>query len=93
VTYGRGSANGALARVWSNGALDSANRAATLTHRLLAFSRRQPVDPRPVDLNQLIENVEELLRRSLGENIDLSIARGRIFGSRVATRINSKTRC
>jgi signal transduction histidine kinase len=36
------------------GALESANRAATLTHRLLAFSRRQPVDPRPVDFNALI---------------------------------------
>ena len=59
-----------------NGALDSANRAATLTHRLLAFSRRQPVDPRPVDLNELIGSVEELLRRSLGENIDLSVAPG-----------------
>ena len=59
-----------------NGALDSANRAATLTHRLLAFSRRQPVDPRPVDLNELIGTVEELLRRSLGENIDLRVAAG-----------------
>jgi PAS domain S-box-containing protein len=57
-----------------NGALDSANRAATLTHRLLAFSRRQPVDPRPLDLNELIGSVEELLRRSLGENIDLRVA-------------------
>ena len=59
-----------------NGALDSANRAATLTHRLLAFSRRQPVDPRPLDLNGLIGAVEELLRRSLGENINLSVAAG-----------------
>jgi PAS domain S-box-containing protein len=59
-----------------NGALDSANRAATLTHRLLAFSRRQPVDPRSVDFNRLIEAVEELLRRSLGENISLRIAAG-----------------
>jgi PAS domain S-box-containing protein len=57
-----------------NGALDSANRAATLTHRLLAFSRRQPVNPRPVDINGLIGTVEELLRRSLGENINLSVA-------------------
>ena len=59
-----------------NGALDSANRAATLTHRLLAFSRRQPVDPRPLDLNELIGTVEELLRRSLGENIDLRVVAG-----------------
>jgi PAS domain S-box-containing protein len=59
-----------------NGALDSANRAATLTHRLLAFSRRQPVDPRPLDLDELIGTVEELLRRSLGENIELRVAAG-----------------
>jgi PAS domain S-box-containing protein len=59
-----------------NGALDSANRAATLTHRLLAFSRQQPVDPRPVDINGLIGTVEELLRRSLGENINLIVVAG-----------------
>jgi signal transduction histidine kinase/CheY-like chemotaxis protein len=53
------------------GAVDAANRAAALTHRLLAFSRRQPVDPRPVDINQLIATVEELLRRSIGETIAL----------------------
>jgi PAS domain S-box-containing protein len=56
-----------------NGALDSANRAAALTHRLLAFSRRQPVDPRPVEIGELIATVEELLRRSIGESIDLRI--------------------
>ncbi|HXC54879.1 MAG TPA: PAS domain-containing protein [Rhizomicrobium sp.] len=55
------------------GAMASAERAAALTHRLLAFSRRQPVDPRPVDLNQLIGSVEELLRRTIGEAIDLDI--------------------
>ena len=59
-----------------NGALDSANRAATLTHRLLAFSRRQPVDPRPVDITKLIGAIEELLRRSLGENVNLNVAAG-----------------
>ncbi|SFK84843.1 PAS domain S-box protein [Methylocapsa palsarum] len=59
-----------------NGALDSANRAATLTHRLLAFSRRQPVDPRPVEINRLVGTVEELLRRSLGENVNLSVTAG-----------------
>ena len=56
-----------------NGALDSANRAAALTHRLLAFSRRQPVDPRPVEIGDLIATVEELLRRSIGESIDLRV--------------------
>jgi PAS domain S-box-containing protein len=60
-----------------NGALDSADRAATLTHRLLAFSRRQPVDPRPVDIGDLIGTIEELLRRSIGESIELKISSAR----------------
>lgn len=54
-----------------SGALTSANRAAALTHRLLAFSRRQPVDPKPVNANHLIGSIEELLRRSLGESVTL----------------------
>src|SRR6185369_1684556 len=41
------------------GALSSAERASALTHRLLAFSRLQPVDPRPVNMNQLIGTMEE----------------------------------
>jgi PAS domain S-box-containing protein len=53
------------------GAVESANRAAALTHRLLAFSRRQPIDPKPVNANLLIGGIEELLRRSIGENISL----------------------
>jgi PAS domain S-box-containing protein len=57
-----------------DGALDSAKRAATLTHRLLAFARRQPVDPRAVDVRQLIGAVEEILRRSIGEGIKLAIS-------------------
>lgn len=53
------------------GATNAANRAAALTHRLLAFSRRQPLDPRPVAANPLIESMEDLMRRTLGEQIDL----------------------
>jgi signal transduction histidine kinase/CheY-like chemotaxis protein len=53
------------------GAIASANRAAALTHRLLAFSRRQPVDPKPVNANDLIGSIEELLRRSMGESVTL----------------------
>jgi signal transduction histidine kinase/CheY-like chemotaxis protein len=53
------------------GAVASANRAAALTHRLLAFSRRQPVDPKPINVNELIVSVEELLRRSMGESVAL----------------------
>jgi len=47
-----------------------------LTHRLLAFSRLQPVDPRPVNMNQLIGTMEELLRRSIGERIRVQIDAG-----------------
>ena len=55
-------------------AMASANRAASLTHRLLAFARRQPLDPQPLDVNQLIENIEDMLRRTLGEQVQLRIA-------------------
>jgi signal transduction histidine kinase len=51
------------------GALDGAERAATLTHRLLAFSRQQPLAPQSIDSNKLIAGMSELLRRTLGEHI------------------------
>jgi PAS domain S-box-containing protein len=54
-------------------AMTSANRAAALTHRLLAFSRRQPLDPKPVNSNRLVSGMEELLRRTIGESIALEI--------------------
>jgi PAS domain S-box-containing protein len=54
-------------------ATTSANRAAALTHRLLAFSRRQPLNPQPVNANRLVTSLEELLRRTIGENIQLEI--------------------
>jgi PAS domain S-box-containing protein len=54
-------------------ATESAERAAALTQRLLAFARRQPLDPRVVDVAGLIRSMEELLRRTLGEAITLAI--------------------
>ena len=54
-------------------AMTSANRAAALTHRLLAFSRRQPLDPKPVNANRLVSGMEELLRRTIGETMALEI--------------------
>jgi PAS domain S-box-containing protein len=57
--------------VW--GAMTAANRAAALTHRLLAFSRRQPLDPKPLKANPLIASMEDLLRRTLGEKIDIEL--------------------
>jgi CheY-like chemotaxis protein len=54
-------------------AMTSANRAAALTHRLLAFARRQPLVPKIVDADQLVGSLEDLLRRTIGETIDLAI--------------------
>jgi CheY-like chemotaxis protein len=53
--------------------MTSAQRAAALTHRLLAFSRRQPLDPRPVEANRLVAGMEDLLRRTLGPSISLEM--------------------
>ena len=55
------------------GAINSANRAAALTHRLLAFSRRQPLDPKAVKVNPLVASMEDLLRRTLGERIRIEL--------------------
>jgi PAS domain S-box-containing protein len=57
-----------------NAAMTSANRAAALTHRLLAFARRQPLIPKGVDVNRLVSSLEDLLCRTIGEAIDLQIA-------------------
>lgn len=53
--------------------MQSGQRAAALTHRLLAFSRRQALDNRPLDVGSLIGSMQELLRRTLGEQIELQI--------------------
>src|SRR5690606_36572619 len=52
-------------------AVASANRGASLTHRLLAFARRQALDMRPTNANALVHAVNELLERTLGEQIRL----------------------
>jgi signal transduction histidine kinase/CheY-like chemotaxis protein len=51
----------------------SANRAAGLTHRLLAFSRRQSLDSKPVQMNALVTSMGELLQRSINESIQLDM--------------------
>lgn len=56
-------------------ALQAAERGADLTQRLLAFSRKQPLQPRPVDLNKLVGRTSELLRRTLGETICVEAVR------------------
>jgi PAS domain S-box-containing protein len=50
----------------------AAGRAAGLTHRLLAFARREVVQPRVLDLNEIVVNVLKLLQRALGEHIELA---------------------
>jgi PAS domain S-box-containing protein len=59
-------------------AQDAAQDGAKLTGQLLAFGRRQPLNPKPTDLAPLISNFSELLRRILGESIELHI---RVTGS------------
>jgi signal transduction histidine kinase len=76
------------------GAIDRAEqRAATLTHRLLAFSRRQPLAPRTLDLNRLVGGMSDLLYRTLGEAVSIET----VFGSRLwvirAVPTSWKARC
>ena len=52
-------------------AQESAQRAAALTHRLLAFARRQPLDTKPNDINRIVLGMEDMLRRTLGEQVEL----------------------
>jgi two-component system NtrC family sensor kinase len=68
-------------------AMQGAQRAATLTKRLLAFSRQQPLSPKALDLNKLLLNLPDLLRGGLGE----SVAR-RAYGRSKPMRPNSKPR-
>ena len=51
----------------------AARRAAALTHRLLAFSRRQTLDPTPTDINRLIGGMEELIRRTVGSAVEIEV--------------------
>ena len=51
----------------------ASRRAAALTHRLLAFSRRQTLDPKPTDVNRLIRGMEDLIRRTIGPSIELEV--------------------
>ncbi|HEY1890088.1 MAG TPA: ATP-binding protein [Steroidobacteraceae bacterium] len=59
----------------------STDRAATLTRQLLAFARRQPIEVRPIDANELVAQMAELLRHSLGERITVETVLGQGVGS------------
>ena len=54
-------------------AQNAAKRAANLTHRLLAFSRQQTLDPKPTDVNRLVNGMEELIRRTIGPEVTLEV--------------------
>jgi PAS domain S-box-containing protein len=53
----------------------ASGRAAALTHRLLAFSRRQPLDPKPVDVNRLVADIEDLVRGTVGPGVVVEVIR------------------
>jgi CheY-like chemotaxis protein len=55
---------------FTDAAMDAARRAATLTSRLLAFARRTPLSPSVLDVNRVVGGMSELLRRTLGEQIE-----------------------
>ena len=54
----------------------AAERGAELTRRLLAVARRQPLQPKPLDLNRLVGGMDALLRRTLPANINIELVRG-----------------
>lgn len=58
---------------YADAALASARSAATLTHRLLAFARQQPLDTRPIDVNQNVRSLEDLISRTVGKRIGLTL--------------------
>ncbi|HET9148210.1 MAG TPA: ATP-binding protein, partial [Acetobacteraceae bacterium] len=60
-------------RRYISAAVTASQRAASLTQRLLAFARRQPLDPKRVQVERLVPEMDELLRRSLGPAIALEI--------------------
>jgi PAS domain S-box-containing protein len=54
-------------------ARNSADRAAALTHRLLAFSRRQTLDPKRTEINRLVAGMEDLIRRTMGPSVTVEV--------------------
>jgi signal transduction histidine kinase len=70
---GSASAGDRVHRVLDN-AMGGAQRAATLTQRLLAFARRQPLNPKPLNPSKLVTGMSDFFHRTLGENIQVDIA-------------------
>ncbi|NUH64760.1 response regulator [Sulfitobacter sp. S0837] len=61
------------ARVRIDAAMRAVERGASLSSQLLAFSRRQPLQPRPLDLRELLEDIDDMLRSALGEGVSFDI--------------------
>ncbi len=74
-------------------ALQGASRAALLTHQLLAFSRRQALDPKSVSVNSLITRTSELLRRTLPRTSQLRLSLPAGYGTPSSMPTSSKTVC
>jgi signal transduction histidine kinase len=74
---------GAMLR-YIDSAKEGTERAAKLTHRLLAFARQQPLSPNVTDINKLVKGMSELLHRSLGETITIeTVLAGGLWRTRV----------
>jgi len=73
---GAGSATTERMILWLQEILNSSRRAAGLTNQLLAFSRRQAIQPTVLDLGELLRNMQRLLQRVIGEHVDLRIRCG-----------------
>ncbi|WP_280526053.1 PAS domain-containing protein [Methylobacterium soli] len=58
---------------YMSAAQGASKRAAALTHRLLAFSRRQTLDPKPTDVNALVNGIEDLIRRTVGPAVEVEV--------------------
>ena len=76
VEYLKASGAPALIRGSAETVQLAGERAAELTHRLLAYARRQPLDPRTTDVNALIRGLEVILRRTVTENVEIEIREG-----------------
>ena len=65
---------------FASAAQTASKRASSLTHRLLAFSRRQTLDPKPTDINNLVKGMDELIRRTVGPAINIeAVAAGGLW--------------
>jgi len=75
---------GAITREYAQESLDAAGRASALTRQLLTFSRKQVLQPKPLQLNGVVEGTEKLLRRLLGSDVTVTVSLGADTGIVIA---------